>query len=188
MHSNKLWYSKAPDAELFRYFKKSDAYAFEELYKRHWNDLVKRAYRQLNSKEKAEDIVQNIFIDLYRRRSTIEVSVALKTYLYQALKFKVLNEYRSQSVKTRYLKNVFLNAGRENDFAKALEAKELAMKLDMIMMELPDKCRQVFHLSRKENLSNRDISMGLNITVSTVEKHISKALKRLRFEVQVCNN
>jgi RNA polymerase sigma-70 factor (family 1) len=183
MPADKLFYSKAPDSELFRHFKKSDAHAFEELYKRHWSDLVNRAYRQLYSKEKAEDIVQNIFIDLYRRRSTVEVSVALKTYLYQALKFKVLNEYRSQMIRTRYLQNVFFNSVCENDFAKELEAKELATKFESVMDELPDKCRQVFILSRKENMSNRDISLDLNIAVSTVEKHISKALKRLRCEV-----
>jgi RNA polymerase sigma-70 factor (family 1) len=176
----KSFYSHAEDSDLFLKVKQNDVKAFEELYNRYWPVLVNAAYKRLNSREKAEDIVQNIFIDLYQRRSVIELTTAISAYLKQALKFKVLNEYRSQLIKTKYQKELFFSNVCKNDFAETLDAKELEEKITGIVNELPEKCKQVFMLSRKENLSNKDISMALNISVSTVEKHITKALRTVR--------
>ena len=175
-----LFYSQGPDPDLFHLVKQNDIKAFEELYKRYWPTLVNTAYKKLNSREKAEDIVQNIFIDIYQRRSTIELTTSLKAYLSQALKFKVLNEYRSAIVSNRHSKHLFFSTVCKNDLAEALDAKDLEYKINTVLNQLPKKCKQVFLLSRKENLSNRDISENLCISVSTVEKHISKALKTLR--------
>ena len=180
--SNAL-YSQAEDSDLFRWMKQSDVKAFEELYNRYWPLLVNTAYKRLKNKEKSEDIVQSIFIDLYNRRSAIELTTSIKSYLYQALKFKVLNEYRSEIIRAKFKKFLFFKSGCENDFADRLEAKELDIKIKTILNGLPRKCKQVFLLSREENLSYRDISDGLNITISTVEKHISKALKSLRCQM-----
>ena len=176
----KSFYSQELDRDLFLLVKKNDVKAFEELYKRHWPGLVNIACKKLNSKERAEDIVQNIFIDIYQRREKIDLAISLKNYLNQALKFKVLNEYRSEIISNKYQKFVFFGTACKTDLANLVEAKELEMEIYTLLNGLPAKCRQVFLLSRKENLSNRDISITLNITVSTVEKHISKALKTLR--------
>lgn len=183
MRLSKTFYTQLPDSDLFSLTKQNDTEAFEELYNRHWPSLVNAAFKRLDSQAKAEDIVQNIFIDLYERRASIELTLSLKAYLNQALKFKILNEYRGNAIRTKYQKSLFLNDYCKNDFAERLEAKELEVKIAKLLGELPDKCKQVFFLSRKENLSNRAISAGLNISVSTVEKHISKALKILRAHV-----
>ena len=158
----------------------NDTKAFEELYKRYWPVLVNSAYKRLNSKEKAEDIVQNIFIDIYRRRAKIELTNSLKAFLYQALKFKVLNAYRSEAISNKYQNHIFLGPACKNDLANELEAKELEANINTTLNLLPEKCRQVFLLSRKDNLSNKDVSIRLSITISTVEKHITKALKILK--------
>ena len=142
-----------------------------------WPMLVNAAYKRLDSREKAEDIVQNIFIDIYQRRSTLQITISVKAYLNQALKFKVLNEYRSSFISSKYRRHLFLNSICKTDLANPLEAKELEIKINKIFSGLPEKCRKVFLLSRSENLSNSQIAASLNITISTVEKHISKALK-----------
>ncbi len=176
----KSFYSQRLDPDLFLLVKQNDVKAFEELYNRYWPALVSTACKKLNSREKAEDIVQNIFIDIYQRRKTIELTISLKAYLNQALKFKVLNEYRSEIISNKYQRYYFFKPCCKTDLANILEVKELETKIDTILNGLPEKCKQVFLLSRKENLSNRDISLRLDITVSTVEKHISKALKTLK--------
>lgn len=183
MPLSKFPYPQAGDSDLFLLVKQSDGKAFDELYNRYWPTLVYTAYKKLNSKEKAEDIVQNIFTDLYRRRTNIELHISLNAYLHQALKFKVLNEYRSEFIRTRYQKNVFFTYGCKIDFSHPLDVKELDAKINTILDRLPEKCKRVFLLSRKENLSNKDISVCLNITISTVEKHISKALKTLKGQI-----
>ena len=177
-------YSQADDSVLFTWVKQSDVKAFRELYNRYWSLLVSLAYKRLHSKEKGEDIVQNIFIDLYNRRAAIELTTSLKAYLYQALRFKVLNEHRSELIRNKYQKIHFFSHHCKIDFSIPLERKELETKINIILLGLPEKCQQVFLLSRKENLSNKDISVVLNITISTVEKHISRALHILRIQMQ----
>lgn len=177
-------YSQADDSVLFTWVKQSDVKAFRELYNRYWSLLVSSAYKRLRSKERGEDIVQNIFIDLYSRRAAIELTTSLKAYLHQALRFRVFNEHRSELIRNRYQKIHFFSHHCKIDFSIPLERKELETKINTILHKLPERCQQVFLLSRKENLSNKDISLVLNITISTVEKHISRALYTLRSQIQ----
>jgi RNA polymerase sigma-70 factor (family 1) len=184
MRANNLFYLYAKDVDLFSLVKASDEKAFEELYNRHWPILFNVACRRLDSRQKAEDIVQNIFVDLYSRRAAIEFTVSLRAYLLRALKFKVINEYRSASYRNKLRRSLFVDETRKVDFTHPLEAKDLERRIDLILDRLPEKCKKVFLLSRKENLSYKDISDGLCITVSAVEKHISKALKILKYHIR----
>ncbi len=173
-------YHQTNDERLFSYVKNDDQSAFKELYNRYWSFLLDTAYKSLQSRSKAEDMVQEIFISLYQRRKTIELEVSLKAYLCKALKFKVLNEVRSKTVRDTYQKTVFFGTYCKNDFAIHYETKELKKVIDQSVNRLPEKCKQAFLLSREENLSYKDISGELDISVSTVEKHISKALKFIK--------
>ena len=177
-------YSQADDSVLFTWVKQSDVKAFRELYNRYWSLLVSSAYKRLHSKENGEDIVQNIFIDLYNRRAAIELTTSLKAYLHQALRYRVFNEHRSELIRNKHQKSHFFSHHCKIEFFIPLERKELEAKINTILQKLPERCQQVFLLSRKENLSNKDISILLNITISTVEKHISRALYTLRSQIQ----
>ena len=168
------------DEQLFIQIKHDDQAAFKELYNRYWSFLLDMAFKPLQSRERAEDIVQEIFISLYQRRKDIHLEVSLKAYLCKALKFQVLNEIRSRMVRETYQKAVIISANCKNDFAINFESKELKNAIDRSVNELPEKCKQAYLLSREEDLSYRDISGELAISVSTVEKHISKALKYLK--------
>jgi RNA polymerase sigma-70 factor (family 1) len=173
-------YLSLTDAELFRMTQKEDdTRAYEILYYRYWPKLIDAAYKRLSSRQKAEDLVQELFISFYQRRTKIEFTTSLQAYLNQALKYKILNEYRAENTRSAY-SDFFLNSICKNDFANQLEVKELAQKIEAVLASLPEKCRQAFVLSRKENLSNKEIAGQMNISVSTVEKHIVKALKVLR--------
>lgn len=178
-------YQHLSDLELFALVKHENIEAFEVVYQRYWPELIDSAYRRLQSRQKAEDIVQEIFISLYNKRTFLELTVSVKAYLSQALKFKVLNEYRAEGVRNMYVKHSFFRDNSKNDLANELEAKELYAKIDVTLSGLPQKCRQVFTLSRKENMTNKEIAMELNISVSTVEKHIGKALKTLRNNLEL---
>jgi len=185
MQTDRTFYRDFSDEQLFILVKQDNRKAFEEIYSRYWSYLLDYAYKPLQSRQKAEDIVQEIFISLYQRRHSIELLVSLNAYLSKALKFKVLNELRSQVVRDTYQKNAFFSRASKNDFACNLETKELEQNLHKKIQELPDKCKRAFLLSREENLSYKDISGGLGISVSTVEKHIIKALKILKVNLNV---
>ncbi len=180
MAANATPYSGFSDNQLFSLVKQDDRKAFEELYNRYWLFLLDSACKALQSRDKAQDIVQEIFISLYQRRQSIELLVSLKAYLCKALKFKILNEFRSQLVRQIYQKSLFYSSTCKNDYASAFETKELEQAIDRSVCLLPEKCKKAFLLSRQQKLSYKDISGELDISVSTVEKHIIKALKFIK--------
>jgi len=181
-----LYYKQHSDEELFRLAKSDDQHAFGEIYARYWPVLTATASRHLQSRAKAEDVVQEIFISFYKRRELVELTISLKAYLTQALKFKVMNEHRSQVVRQAYQKTVTYTTSQSSDCHNAYETKELICYINKSIKQLPDKCRQAFILSRTEDLSYKDISGQLGISVSTVEKHISKALRVLKTSLNMC--
>ncbi|HEX7844276.1 MAG TPA: RNA polymerase sigma-70 factor [Chitinophagaceae bacterium] len=177
-------YKSYTDFELFRLMKEDDFHAFGELYKRYWPSLVNAAFKRLNRRDKSEDIAQNIFADLYARRNSINLAHSLKSYLHQALKYKVLNEYRDALVRARYQEQLFFGPVCENDFANPVETQEFEQHVKNVIQKLPVRCRQVFSMSRDYDLSNKEISHEMQITISTVEQHITRALKTLRNEIK----
>lgn len=178
-------YQHLTDENLFDLVKQDDKKAFEEIYTRYWSFLTINASAHLQSKQKAEDIVQEIFISFYNRRYAIEFSVSLRAYLCKSLKFKMMNEFRSQVVRDTYQKSVhYTNAySYDNSAYHLYESKELEKNINCSIRFLPEKCRQAFLLSRAEDLSYKDISSHMGISVSTVEKHISKALKIIKLNL-----
>jgi len=185
LHNENYFYQQLSDNDLFDLVKQDDTKAFEEIYGRYWKFLTLSASICLQSKQKAEDIVQEIFISFYNRRYAIEFSVSLRAYLCKALKFKIMNESRSQIVRDTYQKAVHYSysyAHSESAY-HLCEAKELENNINRSIGFLPQKCRQAFLLSREEDLSYKDISGHMGISVSTVEKHISKALRILKLSL-----
>lgn len=164
--------------------KEGNTDAFTEIYNRYVLSLVNTAYKPLQSLAKAQDIVQEIFISLYLKKDTLEFSVSLKSYLYKALKFKVLNELRSMNIRENYRKSYVFSEICKNDFANNLELQELNLKIERTVNQLPPKCKDVFMMSRNEDCSYKQISCSLNISVSTVEKHMVKALKVIRGKME----
>ena len=177
-------YSHYSEEELLKLAKqKNDQKAFDEIYCRCKPALVDNAFKKLQSRENAEDLVQDIFLSLYTKKEVPEFTVSLKAYLHTALKYKVQNEIRNKMVRERHKRVIFLNSECKNDFASNLEFQECKKRIDSTMALLPHKCRQVFTMSREYDYSYKDISGNLGISVSTVEKHISKALRLLRTNV-----
>ncbi|SEA41023.1 RNA polymerase sigma-70 factor, ECF subfamily [Arachidicoccus rhizosphaerae] len=161
---------------------RKDPKAFAEIYHTYFPLLLNIAYKKLESKPLAEDLVQEIFVALYQNLDKLEISCSLSAYLNKAIRFKIMNEYRSKAVRIHYSKTVFPFPLCKTDFS-SLEVKELSHKLDRVYDQLPRKCRQVFMLSRREGLSQKAISQKLDISLSTVEKHIGKALKIFKDEL-----
>jgi len=180
-------YSILTDEVLFRLFQHGETGAFDELYRRYWELLTSVAERMVTSRQLAEDIVQEIFLSLFDRRLRIEIQVSLKAYLMKSMKFKILNEFRSSGVRNAYRKqvNFHRNMFSGHHCHYHCELKDLTSNIELSISMLPDKCRTAFLLSRNEELSYKDISGFMGISVSTVEKHISKALRLLKSNLPV---
>lgn len=180
MPRNQFAFGDVSDLQLVDLIRNDNMEAFEEIYRRHWPNLIDAAYKRLQSRQKAEDLVQDFFISFYKRRHSLELTVSLKAYFNQAVKFKVLNLLRDEYTRAACQKEIFLKESLKKEFSFKLETQELSNKIEQTLCLLPDKCRRAFLLSRKEDRTHKDISIDLNISISTVEKHIGKALKILR--------
>lgn len=171
------------DEELFSLIQKDSACAFDEIYRRYFSLLRTTVCRKIDNIQLAEDIVQEVFTSLYKNRHLLDIQVSLRAYLVQAVKYRVYNEYRSNNIRSTY-KKAFFYTNCKTDFANSLETTELRKKIDFVYMQLPLKCKKVFTMSRNDRLTMKDISGQLQISVSTVEKHISKALSIFRANLQ----
>ncbi len=173
-------YQELGDLELLALAKEDNTPAFDELYRRYWALLVNTAYKRVGSRAVAEDLVQELFASIYQRRHSLEVTTSFGAYLNQALKFSILNHIRSTLVRDRYLKESFFSNTCKNDLVDEFDVKELYKKISSSLQTLSPKCREAFLLSRRDQQPYKNISAHLHISVSTVEKHIVKALKVLR--------
>lgn len=181
-------FSTYTDEEVFLLVKQGHKEAFEEIFRRFWQELLDDAYRRVKVQETAMELVQSLLVNLYLKRETITLHTSLRHYLHISLKNKVLNAVRAELVRNTYQQHMMKGAGaHQPDAASRLQLKELQQQIDESCASMPEKCREVFYLSRKEHLSYQHIAEQLGISVNTVEKHMVKALKILRSRLKEYN-
>ncbi|WP_183874550.1 RNA polymerase sigma factor [Pedobacter sp. AK017] len=177
-------YTTLSDADLILSWKEGDEQAFSNLYKMYVMPLMRLAVSKTNSREIAEELVQNSFVKLYEHKRSIETNTSVQAYLFVILKNQILNHYRSQLVRNKYELHIAKHANAEDhSLIEQIESRELAALINMEIEKLPPKCREVFILSRKGFLSNKEIAAKLDISENTVEQHIRKAISKLRMSL-----
>jgi RNA polymerase sigma-70 factor (ECF subfamily) len=166
------------DSELQQYVKEGNKQAFEVIFDRYWKRLFSYAFKVYNDEKIAEDIVQEIFISLWEKSNDANI-LNLEAYLIKSVKYKIANHIRDlkfSPVHIEILHNIPCTFKTEKD----LEYKEFEKDIFNEIKKLPPKCQEVFMLSRFEDYSSTEIAEQLDISVRTVEKHISNALVHLK--------
>jgi RNA polymerase sigma-70 factor (family 1) len=173
-------YAALPDADLLAALRTDDEGSFTEIYRRYCYQLVTLAYRKLNSREAAEELVQDLFENLWNRRASHEIA-QLKQYLFSALRYRIINYIKAQQVRAGYeLYCRLTSAEADTATEDALAHGELSAALLAGVRRLPTKTREIFQLSRLEQYSVAEISGQVNLSEKTVEYHLTKSLKLLR--------
>ena len=156
---------------------------FEKLFSDHYEDLCKSTFSIVNDPDTAKDIVQDVFLRIWRQRNNIAPGGTSKSYLYRSCINQALNYIKTYKRKI-HREHLYVDRGegtsREPEAEKKLIADELSQRINACINELPPVCKEVFLLSRYEEMSYKEIAQFLDISVNTVEKHIGKALKALR--------
>jgi RNA polymerase sigma-70 factor (family 1) len=166
------------DEQLLQQLKESSTLAFNEIYNRYWARLYYAAFEMLKDKAAAGDSTQDIFISLWLRREQIEIQ-NLSSYLYGAVKRKALQHIRNGKVAQHHLDRI-TGIKFANETEEMLNETELKNSLTKGLSQLPEKCKEIFELSRFEDLSHHEIGERLNISTKTVANQINKAIKHLR--------
>jgi len=161
--------------------KEGDKKAFEELFFDNYPKLTIFAKKYVFDMDTAREIVQDYFVRLYENRGHINIQTSLKTYLYSSIRNSCLNHLKRIKLHVSHNENIRkLNEDAGIDFSDTMEQTELEYNIWLEVSKLPDQCKRIFHLSRKEGIKNKEIANQLEISIRTVETQISKALKILR--------
>ena len=173
--------SDRTDLELWQMIAQDDAAAFEELYNRYSKGLFVYALNIFKKKEACEDIVQNVFIDFWSKRKTVNI-VSVKPYLFQSVKFQVFKHMRDAKISDEDLTRLNI-VDVSVDILQKLEFEELEELIKDVVSSLPPRCQEIFVMSRFQNKSNQEIAIELKISMQAVKNQISKALKSLKQEL-----
>lgn len=164
---------------------------FEDIYislfRKYYSSLLFYATR-LVGEEEAEDIVQDVFAELWKRKETIEIGEQIQALLYRSVYTKALNLLKHKSIVDHYnTMEEKLHSHRlefyqpdNSEVIKRIENKELYTEINTAINELPDKCQKIFKLSYLHELKNKEIADIMGVSLRTVEAHMYKALKFLR--------
>lgn len=168
------------DEELILLLKKDDGDGLKHIYDQYWKQLYLAAYSILREADPCQDIVQEVLLQLWIRKDEVKID-SLKSYLFTAVRYKVLSYIKSANNR-----KVFLEPGELERLAgfdsleDRLHEQDIEKLLEEGISTLPERCKQVFILSRKEHLTNREIAERMGISVKTVEAQMTIALKQLR--------
>jgi len=172
-------YSVFSDQELMEMIRKDDHQAFEMLYQRHWQKLYQSAFNVCRDKEICMDVCQEVFIWFWEHRNSVSLINTLQSYLLTAVKYKMISYIRKDKVKANFL-TIAKDLSDSYTIEENIQVKELQAIIARFVGALPEKCGEIFKMSRNEHLSNKEIAGKLGISEKTVENQITIALRKLK--------
>lgn len=164
---------------------------YRQLFRKYYANLLFYATRMVGE-EDAEDVVQEVFVELWHRKDSVTVGEQIQAFLYRAVYTRALNVLKHRDIKNSYEavmqevynKRALFYQPDDNDVLKRIEDRELRKHIISAIDELPEKCKLVFKLSYLHNMKNKDIAEAMDVSLRTVEAHMYKALKFLRSRLE----
>ncbi len=153
--------------------------AFNATFRAHY-PLLRSVAGRLATPDQADEIVQDVFLSLWERRSLLHVQGALRPYLLSAIRFASASRVRRDQVARRHQPTVLELHQRPQPADEAMLSEERTQMVRAAVDRLPPRCREVFELVRLEGLSYADTAAALGISPKTVDAQLGKALRRLR--------
>ena len=179
-------YNSLSDLELVDLLKSGNPDAFAEIYERYFGPLYLHAYKRIKDKDEARDVVQELFSHLWSKRDTLEPRTSFSNYLYTWVRNSILNIIAHKLVEEKYLSSLpVLSDDTESLTDHRVRERQLAAIIEKEIEALPPRMKAVFELSRKSNLSYKEIAEKLDLTEQSVRSHVKNALKILRMRLGV---
>ncbi len=169
------------DKRLIKGLKNGNKEVFEEIYRLYYIPLCNYCSFYVGPMEDAEEIVQNLFLHLWVKRSEIHIRISLQSYLHRSVKNEALNYLHHQKLKQKYVaQKIKLNGNSFPSVQHTLENEELEILIRRSILKLPENRRKIFEMSRFEGLKYTEIAKKLSVSVKTVETQMGRSLKVLR--------
>ena len=170
----------ASERDLQERIRAGDEGAFDSVFRAHYAQLVRMAQSVVREAALAEEIAQEVMLELWRRRESLQVEQTFRAYLIRSTRNRALNHIRHQRIVAREA----ASAAADPRTSPSAEEEVLGVELERAVRDaingLPENCREVFQLSREQGLKYVEIAATLEISVKTVEKRMGQALAELR--------
>jgi RNA polymerase sigma-70 factor (ECF subfamily) len=155
---------------------------FRQVFDACYESLCRYAFTVLRDADEAEDVVQHMFMKLWERKEELNITSALRSYLFKSVYNQCLNQLEHRSVKSKFqqYKLTLTEAIQQPE----VFGDEVDAKIKTAIEALPPQCRTIFLMSRYEEMRHTEIAEKLNISVNTIQNQICKALKILREELK----
>lgn len=166
----------------FSVIRDGDREAFERLFRTHFEELLRFIWGYVGSEAVAEEIIQELFLRLWEDHREVKITGSLKSYLFTSARNMSIDYNRHQQVRQSWAreKKALHNPGHAPAIDEHLHNKLLLKEIKQAIREFPERRREIFMLSRYERMSYKEIADFLDLSVSTVETQMSRALKALR--------
>ena len=170
--------------ELLERLRRGDESAFDTIFRTWYPSLVRTSESLVHSRAVAEEIVQDVLLELWRRRESLAAESSPQAYLFQSTRNRSLNHIRHERVERMGEPYAARDQAVDAPAPSLLVEDEIRIAVRRAVNGLPDRCREVFELSRTHNLKYSEIAETLGISVKTVEAQMGKALRVLREELR----
>jgi RNA polymerase sigma-70 factor, ECF subfamily len=175
------------DLQLFRRLQSGDRAALNALFARYYQGLCTFAYSFISNHHEAEELVADVFLNIWLKRQTLSITTSVKGYLYSSVRYACLAILKKHAVMFTDIDDIADSMGAQSQLTPENELynKELKSRIEQIVQSLPQACRQIFILSRFDELSYREISEVFSISEKTVENQLGKALTIVRKQLKL---
>jgi RNA polymerase sigma-70 factor (ECF subfamily) len=170
--------------EIIRRIRQGDIKQFESLFRSSYVSLVRYAKTLIKDHDSAEEMVQDLFFKIWQDKEKLNIESSLNGYLFRSVHNKCLHFIEHKKVVERYAEEMsFRQPDKQESPSDILQYRELQARISRILERLPERCGQVFYLSRFEGLKYTEIAEKLSVSVKTVEANMGRALKEFRNEL-----
>lgn len=178
---------QADDQALYLKLKEGDEQAFKALFQKYYASMCHFASQYLKDADMAEETVQELFVRLWEKRSTLTIETSVNHYLFRSVRNHCLNQLQHQKIKQQYASRVMESSSKEVDWQPFYMEVDLMERIEKSIASMPPKRQEIFRLSREQGLKYKEIADKLDISVKTVEAQMGLALKHLRDDLKDFN-
>lgn len=170
------------EAEKLLLLKEGNHKAFDAIYDAYADELLDFIVKRVKLKEVAEEIIQDIFLSVWKNKQQLSIHTSLRSYLLGAARNRIFSYIKSEMSYRKYATHfaLFVAENHSNLSENLIDLADLEYKIESLIQQLPDKCQQAFRLSRIQHLSLKEVAEKMNISKRTVENYITQALSHLR--------
>jgi RNA polymerase sigma-70 factor (ECF subfamily) len=174
-------YQLLTDDDLLKLLRDGDRESFAQIYERYWEPMFLYSAKVIRSRDDAADIVQEVFVSIWKRRAELMLTSELAPYLFRCVRNLSIKYIHKNILRENFLATLTDSCSTlDGNQRPALELKELETQINAAVSRLPPKMQEVYLLSRRDHCSNKEIAARLGIAETTVKKQMSNALKVIR--------